>query len=59
MSNIFEVEGLVLMYDNKFFKHPGMMKTHWLGPYVGKEIINGRAIKLEKITWDRCQRNRQ
>ena len=37
------------MYDNKFFKHPGKMKTHWLGPYVVKEITDGESVKLEKL----------
>ena len=37
------------MYDNKCFKHPGKLKTHWLGPYVVKEIIDGGAVKLEKL----------
>ena len=45
----FEVGGLVVMYDNNFFKHPGKLKTHWLGPYVVKEIIDGGAVKLEKL----------
>ena len=44
----FIVGGLVLMYDINFFKHPGNLRTHWLGPYVVKEIIDG-AVKLEKI----------
>ena len=47
--NHFEVGGLVLMYDNKFFKHPRKMKTHWLGPYVVKEITDGGVVKLEKL----------
>ena len=37
------------MYDNKFLKHPGKMKTHWLGPYVVKKITNRGAVKLEKL----------
>ena len=37
------------MYDSKFFKHLGKLKTHWLGPYVVKEIIDGGAVKLEKL----------
>ena len=37
------------MYDSKFFKHPGMLKTHWLGPYVIKEIIDGGVVRLEKL----------
>ena len=45
----FTAGGLVLMYDNKIFKHPGKLKTHWLGPYVVKENIDGGAVKLEKL----------
>ena len=37
------------MYDKKCFKHPGKMKTHWLGPYVVMEITDIAAVKLEKI----------
>ena len=37
------------MYNSKFFKHPGKLKTHWLGPYVVKEITDGGALKLEKL----------
>ena len=37
------------MYDSKFSKHLRNMKTHWLGPYVVKEITNEGAIKLEKL----------
>ena len=36
----FLVRGRVVMYDNKIFKQPGKLKTHWLGPYVVKEITN-------------------
>ena len=32
----FPVGGLVIMYDSKFFKHPGKLKTRCLGPYVVK-----------------------
>ena len=45
----FEVGALVLMYDSKYFKHRGKLKTHWLGPYVFKEITDGGAVKLEKL----------
>ena len=37
------------MYDGKIFKHPGKLKTHWLGPYLVKEITDGGAVKLEKL----------
>ena len=36
----FEVGGIVLMYDSTFFKHPGKLKIHWVGPYVVKEITD-------------------
>ena len=45
----FKVGGLVLMYDSKFFKHPGKLKTHWLGPYVVACITEAGAIKLHKL----------
>ena len=45
----FSVGGLVLMYANNFFKHPRKLKTHWLGPYLVKEIVDGGAMKLEKM----------
>ena len=48
-SNQFQVGGIVLMYDIKLFKHPGKLKTHWLGSYIVKEITNGGAMKLEKL----------
>ena len=47
--NPFEIRGLVLLYDNKFFKHPGKLKTHWLGPYVVAHITDAGAVKLQKL----------
>ena len=52
-NNQFQVRGLVLRYDSKLFKHPGKLKTHLLGPYIVKEIIDGGAMKIKKIRWDR------
>ena len=37
------------MYNNKIFKHPGKLKTNWLGTYVVKGINNGEAVKVEKL----------
>ena len=37
------------MYESKIFKNPGKLKTHWLGPYAIKEIIDGGEVKLEKL----------
>jgi hypothetical protein len=35
----FQVGNLVLLYDSKFFHHPGKFCMHWLGSYVIKEVI--------------------
>jgi hypothetical protein len=32
---------LVLVYDNKFMKHPGKFRTHWLGPYEVTYVTEG------------------
>ena len=48
-STQFSIGGLVIMYDNKFFKHPGNIGTHWLGPYVVKEITDEGVVNLEKL----------
>ena len=37
------------MYDNNFFKHPGNLRTHWLGPYIVTNITDGGAVKLLKL----------
>ena len=37
------------MYDNKFLKHPGKLKTHWLGPYVVAHITEADRVKLHKL----------
>ena len=38
-----------LMYDSKFLKHPGKLRTHWLGPYVVKYFTDGGEVKLQKL----------
>ena len=48
-KNQFKVGGLVLMYDSKFLKHLGKLKTHWLGPYIVAHITEVGAIKLHKL----------
>ena len=45
----FQVQGLILMYDNKFLKHPGKLKKHWLGSYIVTYITNGGAVQLQNI----------
>ena len=45
----FKVGGLVLLYDNNFFKHPGKLKIHYLGPYVIMHITDADVMKLQKL----------
>ena len=37
------------MYDNKFFKHPGKLKMHSLGPYVIVHITDAGTVKLQRL----------
>ena len=44
-----EEGGLVLLYDNRLFKHLGKLKTPWLGPYRIAHITDASAVKLQKL----------
>jgi hypothetical protein len=37
----FKQGDLVLVYDNKFMKHPGNFMIHWIGPYEFSYVIEG------------------
>ena len=39
----------MLLYESKYFKHLGKLKTHWLGPYVITHITDAGAVKLQKL----------
>ena len=45
----FKVGRLVPMYDNKFLKHLGKLKTHQLGPYVVAHVTEAGVVKLHKL----------
>ena len=49
----------MLVYDNKFFKHPGKLRTHWLGPYVVAHINDAGIVKVQKMdgTYITCMVN--
>jgi hypothetical protein len=36
----FKEGDLVLLYDSKFFQHPGKFIMHWLGTYKVKIVID-------------------
>ena len=40
----FQQGDLVLLYNNKFVKHPGKLHMHRLGPYIVNSITYGGAI---------------
>lgn len=48
----FKLNNLVLLYDNNFDKFPRKFQTHWLEPYVIKEISNGGVVQLVKLNGD-------
>ena len=39
----------MLLYDNKFMKHPGKLQMHWLGPYLINSITSRGAVKLQQL----------
>jgi hypothetical protein len=34
----------VLVYDNKFMKHPGKFRAHWIGPYEVPYVTEGGSM---------------
>jgi len=44
-----KVNDLLSLYDSKFDKFPGKLRTHWLRSYVIKEITDGAAVQLVKL----------
>jgi hypothetical protein len=45
----FKQGDMVLVYNNKFMKHPGKFRTHWLGPYEIAYITEGGAVQLNTL----------
>ena len=45
MNKQFQQGDLVLLYENKFMKHPGKLQMHWLGPYLVNSITFGGQFK--------------
>jgi hypothetical protein len=45
----FKQGDLVLVYDNKFMKHPGKFITHWLGPYEVVYVMEGGVAQLNTL----------
>jgi hypothetical protein len=45
----FKQGDLVLLYDNKFMKHPGKFRTHWLGPFEVSYVTEGGVAQLKTL----------
>ena len=48
-KKLFAVGDKVLLYDNKFLKHPGKLQMHWLGPFIFAEVREFGAVKLAQV----------
>jgi hypothetical protein len=45
----FKQGNLVLVYNNKFMKHPGKFRRHWLGPYEIAYVTKGGDAQLKTL----------
>jgi hypothetical protein len=45
----FKEGDLVLLYDSKFFQHPGKFRMHWLGPYEVNIVTDGGSVQLKDL----------
>jgi hypothetical protein len=48
-KKVFKKGDLVLLYENKFIKHPRKFKTHWLGPFDVSHVTEGGAAQLKTL----------
>ena len=48
-KNHFQQGDTVLLYDNKFVKHPGKLQMHWLGSYVINFITEEGMVHLQQL----------
>ena len=46
-EKIFQVSDLVLLYDSRFFKFPGKLQIHWLGPYEVIDVNPNGSLQLK------------
>jgi hypothetical protein len=45
----FKKADLVLVYGNKFMKHLGKFRTHWIGPYEVAYVTEGGVVQLNTL----------
>jgi hypothetical protein len=51
-NKIFRQGDLVLLYDNKFIKHLGKFRMHWLRPYEIVYVTKGGDAQLKTLKGD-------
>ena len=39
----------MLLYENKFLKHPGKLQMHWIGPYLVNSITSMGVVQLQQL----------
>jgi hypothetical protein len=45
----FKEGDIVLLFESKFFQHPGKFRMHWLEPYEVKNVIAGGSVQLKYL----------
>jgi hypothetical protein len=45
----FKEEDIVLLFESKFFQHPGKFRMHWLEPYEVKNVTAGGSVQLKYL----------
>jgi hypothetical protein len=48
-NKIFMEGDKLLLYDNRYQKHPGKLCMHWLGPFIVAEMRQCGAIRLAEL----------
>lgn len=51
----FHLGSLVLMYDIKFFKHPGKFQMHWMGLYKIEYVTDEREMKMSMLNGEKME----
>jgi len=45
----FKEGDIVLLFESKFFQHPGKFRMHWLEPYEVKNVTAGGSVQLKYL----------
>jgi hypothetical protein len=45
----FKEGDIVLLFESKFFQHPGKFRMHWLEPYEVNNVTDGGSVELKYL----------